>query len=31
MSSSITKTLGLTDGDACIAKTQIPVWLLVSY
>ncbi|MEO1400460.1 MAG: DUF433 domain-containing protein [Cyanobacteria bacterium J06635_1] len=27
----ITKTPGVMGGDACIAKTRIPVWLLVSY
>ncbi|MGV0023571.1 DUF433 domain-containing protein [Phormidesmis priestleyi] len=27
----ITKTLGVMGGDACIAGTRIPVWLLVSY
>lgn len=27
----ITKTPGVMGGDACIANTRIPVWLLVSY
>lgn len=27
----ITKTSGVMGGDACIAETRIPVWLLVSY
>lgn len=27
----ITKTPGVCGGDACIAKTRIPVWLMVSY
>ena len=27
----ITKTPGVMGGDACIAKTRIPVWPLVSY
>ena len=27
----ITRTPGVMGGDACIAKTRIPVWLLVSY
>lgn len=30
-SRGITKTPGVMGGDACIAKTRIPVWLLVSY
>ncbi|MBZ8181635.1 MAG: DUF433 domain-containing protein [Oscillatoria sp. PMC 1051.18] len=29
-SSGITKTPGVVGGDACIAKTRIPVWMLVS-
>lgn len=27
----ITKTPGVMGGDACIAGTRIPVWLMVSY
>lgn len=27
----ITKTPGVCGGDACIAKTRIPVWLMESY
>lgn len=27
----MTKTPGVMGGDACIAKTRIPVWLLVGY
>jgi uncharacterized protein (DUF433 family) len=27
----ITKTPGVVGGDACIAKTRIPVWSLVNY
>jgi uncharacterized protein (DUF433 family) len=27
----VTKTDGVMGGDACIAETRIPVWLLVSY
>lgn len=27
----ITKTPGVMGGDACIAGTRIPIWLLVSY
>ena len=27
----ISKTPGVMGGDACIANTRIPVWLLVSY
>ena len=27
----ITKTPGVCGGDACIAKTRIPVWLLVGF
>lgn len=27
----ITKTPGVCGGDACIAKTRIPVWLMVSW
>jgi|SRR4028118_357061 uncharacterized protein (DUF433 family) len=27
----ITKTPDVCGGDACIAKTRIPVWLMVSY
>lgn len=27
----ITKTPGVMGGDACLANTRIPVWLLVSY
>ncbi|MEC4982918.1 MAG: DUF433 domain-containing protein [Oscillatoria sp. PMC 1068.18] len=30
-SSGITKTPGVVGGDACIAKTRIPVWSLVNY
>lgn len=28
---AIQKTPGVIGGDACIGKTRIPVWLLVSY
>jgi len=28
---NITKTGGVMGGDACLARTRIPVWLLVSY
>ncbi|MBZ8181633.1 DUF433 domain-containing protein [Oscillatoria salina] len=30
-SSGITKTPGVVGGDACIAKTRIPVWSLINY
>ena len=30
-SRGITKTPGVCGGDACIAKTRIPVWLMVSW
>ena len=31
LSKGITKTPGVCGGDACIAQTRIPVWLLVEY